>query len=266
MSKFENDLQIVRAILSKPAEEITAADRALLLSIYQAPYHDTGKIEGASSCDSSCHGCAFCGLMREAAKGNPLHICGYCYDASQESRWANVKNRHGLNMEIMGAVDFSVEELARLPVTPIIRENSSGDISGDIMARNYVRIAYAHPWARVTLWAKNVAPVERAFGLLGKPENMLFIQSSILIGIPARRSPWADYVFTVYPDEETLQEALFSGAMECNGQKCKDCGWRCYKGLWPTGANIAELLRVPEKRRVEIVKAYRARMEKGGAA
>lgn len=267
MSKFECELSIVRSILSKPAAEITAAERATLLRIYQAPFHDTGKIEGASSCDSSCHGCAFCGLMREAAKNNPLHICGYCYDAAQEARWANVKNRHGLNLEIISALDFTVDELRAVPVTAILRENSSGDISGDIMARNYVRMAYAHEYAAVALWAKNVSPVERAFDALGKPANMVFVQSSVLIGIPARRSRYADYVFTVYPDEESLQEALQAGAMECNGQKCKECGWKCYLRAWPAGANIAELLRIPESKRAAIVKAYReykARTE-GGA-
>ena len=205
--------------------------------------------------------------MREAAKSNPLHICGYCYDAAQEDRWANVKNRHGLNMEIMSSVDFTVEQLASVPVTDILRENSSGDVANDTMARNYVRMAYAHLYSHVALWAKNVPPVERAFDSLGKPSNMVFIQSSILIGIPAARSRYADYVFTVYPDEETLQAALENGAVECNGKKCMDCGWKCYFGAWPHGANIAELLRVPEKARVAIVAAYNARMaKKGGAA
>lgn len=257
MTKFERDLATFTEIMNKGAANITHEDRMTLLHIYQIAFHDSGKIEDLFSCDSSCHGCEFCQKMQEAAEHNPLHICGYCYDKAQEARWVNVKNRHGLNMAIMASVEFTEEELATLYIAGICRINSSGDTPNSIYANNMRKIAITHPFVRFALWAKNVLPVEQVFDLYGKPENLIFIQSSILIGIPGKMSKWADYLFTVYPDEETLQAALKAGAVECNGKKCKVCGFACYLGKWPKGANVAEVLRVPAKVREKVIAAYR---------
>lgn len=262
MTKYEHDLAIVNAILAKP--ELTFADRMQLLSVYAVSFHDSGKIEGCCSCDSSCHNCKFCQNMIKAAANNPLIICGYCYDDAQESRWKNVENRHGLNMRILSAIDFTLEELATLPITEICRFNSSGDVPSETYARNCIRIAISHPYAHCALWAKNVAAVEKAFDELGKPSNMIFVQSSLLIGIACNRSRYADYTFTVYPDEETTQAAIRSGAHECNGKKCKECGYKCYLGTWEKGADIAELLRVPAKTRASIMAEYNKRVVKAG--
>lgn len=259
-SKYENDLAIVSAILEKPAEEITAADRARLVSIVAVSYHDAegSKIVGLFSIDSSCHGCEFCQHMREAADGNPLHICGMCYDFRQEQYRKGMQQRHALTMRVLSSVDFTVQELAALPVPGMCRFNSSGDLVNAIHARNYIRIAMSHPFARFTLWAKNVRAAEAAFDALGKPSNMLFIQSSPIIGRPCRRSRWADYTFTVYPDEATTAAAIAAGACACNGRKCRDCGYKCYSGEWAPGSDIAELLRVGKDRRAEILAAYNA--------
>ena len=253
MSKFENDKAIVMGILAKP--ERNHEDRMILLSIYNVSYHDSGKIEGMYSCDSSCNNCTFCQSIRENSKDNPFVICNYCYDDAQEKRWVNVKNRHGLNLLIMSSERYTVEELATLKIENLLRENSSGDIENDIMAENYINIGYSHPNVDVGLFAKNVSPVIRATDKLGKPANMKYIQSSILIGRPAKRAKYFDYVFTVYATEEELQKALKDGACECNGKKCMDCGYMCYvRNGWKIGSNIAEYLRLKsEKQRTELL-------------
>lgn len=253
MGKFENDKAIVESILAK--QERTHEDRMILLSIYNVSYHDSGKIEGMYSCDSSCNNCSFCQKVRENGKDNPALICNYCYDDAQEKRWIAVKNRHGLNLLIMSSERYTVDELATLKIENLLRENSSGDIENDIMAENYINIGYSHPNVDIGLFAKNVAPVIRATDKLGKPENMKYIQSSLLIGVPAKRAKYFDYVFTVYATEEELQKALKDGACECNGKKCKDCGYMCYvKNGWAIGSNIAEYLRLrSEKQRTELL-------------
>ena len=110
----------------------------------------------------------------------------------------------------------------------------------------------AHECNRFSLWAKNTAPVIAACDKLGKPENMILIQSSILIGKPCKLAKYFDYSFTVYKDKESINKALASGANECNGKKCKTCGYKCYMGAWEKGANIAEYLRIDEKTRKAI--------------
>ena len=255
MTKFEKDVAFVKSILAKP--ERTHEDRLILLSVYNVSYHDSGKIEGMYSCDSSCNNCTFCQKVRENMKDNPYCICNYCYDNAQEKRWSNVKNRHGLQLQIMSSVDFTVDELKSLKIDFICRFNSSGDIENVTHARNYIRIAYAHENVRFTLFAKNTAPVIKATDELGKPDNMIYMQSSIFIGHPCKLAKYFDYTFTVYATEEEVQEAVKNGAIECNGQKCKACGYKCYLGKVPKGSNFAELARFITKAQYEAMRNYK---------
>jgi len=252
--KFDRDFAKAERILKK--KELTATDRMELLSIYNVSFHDDGKIEGAASVDSSCHGCKFCQKMRKAAEKDPTLICGYCYDDAQENRWYNTRNRHGLNLLIMSAVDYTEDELSRLSVSEITRVNSSGETPNDIFARNNIRLANTKKWAHFGYWAKNRGPVKQACEDLGKPANMKLIQSSIHIGKVDKKDDFFDYVFTVYPDEETTLAAIKGGASPCNGKKCIDCGWKCYYGTHK-GDQIAEVLRVSEKKRAALVKIER---------
>lgn len=226
---------------------MTHADRVRLLRIYRVAFHTENKIEGASSCDSSCNGCGFCEKMREAAEKDPTMICAYCYDAAQEARWVNTENRHKLNMLIMMSVDFEEDELVIINVTEITRVNSSGDCPNTTYARNMFRIAKVNAEDHFTFWAKNHAPVQQACRELGKPANMILIKSSIRIGIVDELPEFFDYVFTVYMTEEDTLAAIRDGANPCNGKKCKDCGWKCYYGTHTGNTNIAEKLRAPKK-------------------
>jgi len=260
MGKFEKDREKVLAILQK--DTVTHSDRMDLLKIYQVPYHDTGKIETMYSLDSSCNHCEYCQKIRKAGKDNPLVICNYCYDNEQEKRWINVANRHGLQMLIMSEVDFTTDELKSLRIDFVARFNSSGDVRNVTMARNYIRIMYAHPLVFFGLFAKNTLPVVIATDELGKPSNCKYIQSSPIIGgkLP-RLAPYFDVQFVVFPDEQSTEKAIADGAMECNGKKCKDCGYKCYlpeeNGGWASGTTIAEVLRLKNKENMaKVLKAY----------
>lgn len=239
--KYERDLAQVNAIMAK--DHITHEDRLQLLQIYNVSFHETGKIEDLFSLDSSCNGCTFCAKMRAAAEKDPSIICGRCYDAKQEEYRTAVKNRHMLNLRIMSTVEFTIEELETIRVFGICRINSSGDIENEVHARNMVRYAYACKGTPVALWAKNTPAVETAMDQLGKPENLVYIASSIRIDKPGQLPKYADYTFTVYSSKEKVQEALARGAGECNGKKCKACGFKCYLRKWAQGQDIAELLR-----------------------
>lgn len=249
--KFDSDFQKAKALLEK--KRLTRSDRLELLSIYQSSWHDDGKIEDFTSCDSSCNGCRFCDKMREAGKNDPTIICNYCYDAAQEERWITVRNRHGLNLLIMSATDYIEDELRIIKTTKFNRFNSSGETPNDIYARNCFRIANVNPLGHFGYWAKNTTPVQQAIEDLGKPKNTVLIQSSVHIGKPDKLRDGFQYVFTVYPDEASTLAAIASGASPCNGRKCIDCGRKCYIGGHKS-ENIAELLRVSKKKRAEIMK------------
>lgn len=237
---FVADYAIVKDIFAR--EEFTVADRKKLLAVYSVADHTSGKIEGICSCDSSAHGCEFCQKMRKAAEKDSSIICGYCYDYTQEERWWNTLLRHAMNLEIMATVEFTQEELKALPITELFRVNSSGDTENVIHAKNMIRIIYDNPESACGYWTKNIPAVDRAIDEIGKPANMIYIQSSIRINKPDKMSKYADYLFTVYSPDR-IAAAMQSGACECNGKKCMACGFKCYKGLWPRGAEIAEKLR-----------------------
>lgn len=240
--KFERDERIANEILSKGVDNLSKIDRLTLLSIYNVSYHDSGKIEGISSCDSSCHGCTFCQRMRKAAEKDPTIICGKCYDYKLELLRSAMMKRHMLNLKIMSTVPFEIDELATLPLTNIARIDSSGDIENDIHAENMIKLIIAHPYSHVGFWTKNTPCVDRAIDKFGKPSNMVYIESDLHINGSGKHSRYADYTFTVYT-ADMIETVLANGACECNGKKCKECGFKCYLHAWENGANIAERLR-----------------------
>lgn len=243
-SKFDNDLGRVVEILSKG--KLTTEDRIELLTIYAPSYHDSGKIEGITSLDSSCSNCEFCKHMLKAAESDETIICGLCYDKQQEAYKKHLRNRHSLNMLIMQEIEYTETELAHVNLTKLSRINSSGDTPNETYARNMLRLAKVNPWVQMGYWAKHTAPVIKACDAVGKPKNVTLIQSSIHIGKPAKLQRYFDYTFTVYPDKESTLKAIANGASECNGRKCRECGFKCYYGTH-TGTDIAEVLRGANK-------------------
>lgn len=238
--KFDRDFNRVTEILSKDVPN--DAERMELVSIYAPAFHKDGKIEGITSCDSSCSNCGFCKAMLKAAESDPTIICGLCYDKAQEAYKIHGRNRHSLNLLIMSSMDFTETELSRIPVTDKTRVNSSGETPNAIYARNMLRIAKVNPWTHMGYWSKNTGPVVMACDDVKKPSNVVLIQSSIHIGKPAKLNKYFDYTFTVYPDEETTLAAITNGSSPCNGKKCIECGFKCYYGTHK-GTDIAEVLR-----------------------
>lgn len=257
--KFDKDLATVMAILDKGIENLTHADRVALLRVYRPAWHDSGKIEGITSYDSSATACDFCRNCRRAAEGKADHICGYCYDYAQEHSFkgVNVRNRHSLNMLIMQSVEFTREELELLECSKIDRVNSSGDTPNVTYAVNMLNIAHVNPMAHFAYWAKNVLAVQKAVEKVGKPQNMTLVQSSCILNKAVKLAEYFDIVFTVYTTKEAVDEALANGAGECNGKKCQDCGYKCYLNGWTSGQNVAEYLRVNKAQRAELEKASR---------
>jgi hypothetical protein len=254
------------ALIIRKGDEMTQADRFRLLALVNVKLHEEGsKIADIFSIDSTA-ACEFCTAMRRSAADNVLMICRYCYaaaDAWKEAAW----RRHKLNAFILSTVLFTVEELAIIPVGALCRYNEDGDTVNETMARNYLRIAAAHPATRFGYWYKNAPAVEAGLHAEGihtrdqLPENVRFIHSSMLIGFEARELWFDDAIFTVYPDEETTRAAIAAGAHECNGRKCRACGFNCYlMQRRPQVLHIAEVLRCSKAARVEIIAAYREKL------
>jgi len=253
------------AILAAGVENLSRDDMAELLALVNVAYHSSGKIEGCASVDG-CAACKFCQSMIAAAKNNPLMICGSCYaaaDSYKEAAWRT----HQLNARILSEVLFEKEELAALEIgSDLCRFNEDGDTVNVSHARNLLRIAKVNPGVSFGYWYKNKPAVEA--GLIAEghtsrdklPGNIRFIHSSVLIGIPAAPAWFDDGIFTVYPDDVTTRAAILAGAHECNGRRCRECGYTCYlmQRRQAGPVYIAEYLRAGKAQRAAILEAYAA--------
>lgn len=224
--------------------ELTTNERLSILRILQTNYHESGKIAGIQSIDSSCN-CDFCEKMHNSK--NPMCVCRHCYAHAIEKRYNAVGLRHELNAFIMSQFVWSIDELKTLKLyTTYVRFNSDGDIINTIMSDNYHKIALAFPHINFGFWFKNVKPVSESVKTFGKLANMVYIYSDPMInGSKASRFimtkyAFIDYVFTVYAGKRETLDAIAAGAANCNGKDCFACGYKCYAHAH-TERNIAEI-------------------------
>lgn len=233
----------VAAMLADPE-----SNRAALIRFIADSYsfHKSGKIEDIFSLDVASRKCSFCDAMREAAKANPAIICKYCY-ARQEHESAQA--RHEITGNILQTIRITPEEAAYItpPTAAIVRFNSDGEILNDIHADNLLTIAKATPNTTFAIWTKRPELLNKAITRAGgKPENLIAGISSPQINVTTAPYSWTDFVFTVYTPAG-ITRALARDEFPCNGKKCKECGFRCYRKPANTAGPVyvAEALRKP---------------------
>lgn len=92
-------------------------------------------------------------------------------------------------------------------------------------ARNYIRLAKAHPDVVFGAWSKNQPVWLDAFREEGKPDNLSFVVSSLMLnketGILPELLPYTDHRFTVYTKDHSTD-------INCGARCCLTCQ-RCYK-------------------------------------
>lgn len=268
MNKLDMDTAIVTAIVEK--SKFTATKKMQMLAILQPSYHESGKIEGITSIDGSAIHCEFCKSMKAAAEKDSTVVCGGCYITALDNLYKGMTARHWLNQLILSETLYTVEQLKAVYIgTEYIRINADGDMRNATQARNVLRLAKAHKSNRVSIWFKNLPAMKEAIEKEGKPRNVRIIYSACMLNDESaaammEKYDWIDNVFIVYVDKADTVQAIESGACACNGQKCKDCGFKCYAARgWEKGKIIAECLRgVNKERRAALKKAIQARASK----
>lgn len=265
-NKYLKDLAIVTSILEK--KKLSNDDKMQLLAVYNPSVHTSGKIEGITSLDGSAIHCEFCQMMKDAAAKDPTMICGDCYITELDKLYKNMTERHWLNQLIMSETLYTTKELENVYIpTKFVRVHADGDFRNTTEAVNMLRLAKAHKANKVTIWFKNMSAMREAINSEGKPRNVTIIYSACRLNENPldiiKENPWIDYTFTVYADKESTTAAIESGSNECNGKKCKDCGFKCYSAAWPKHTNIAEYLRgVNKETRKAKLAAIEARQAK----
>jgi len=240
----EKRLQHVRELIEAAKAGNPAARIELVMIVSKAiSYHNSGKIEGLHSLDTACANNRFCPRMQ--AIDDPAYICKYCYTLSL---WDTATAAHFITGLILSEILFTEQEAALIAIPALmLRFNSDGEIINYTHALNIHRIATTHPLTTFTVWTKRPEILNAVIKTDGKPENLICGISSPMINVPFKAVfTWCDFVFTVYTPAG-MEQALARGEIECNGKKCMNCGFRCYKRHnGPGPVFIAEALRRPK--------------------
>ena len=130
-----------------------------------------------------------------------------------------------------------LDMLPRFVNVSIVRIESFGDVANVTQAVNYANLCKVNPRVIFAWWSKNMPIIKQAFDLVGKPRNVVMIQSSELLNVQTARHPIADKVFTVYDDSTIQRDSI---AINCGARSCASCR-RCYSKR--TGAVVSERLK-----------------------
>jgi hypothetical protein len=101
----------------------------------------------------------------------------------------------------------------------IARFASYGELINMMHFINLLRIALANPRTIFTLWTKRPKIVQIVLKLLGKPDNLILIYSSPVVGVPSKLPKGFDKVFTAFAKGSDMTDINCHGA--CN--TCRLC-------------------------------------------
>lgn len=151
-------------------------------------------------------------------------VCAHCFSARMNKRFKNLAAKLKRNAELLSTVDIQPEDVPFLN-RAFFRFEAFGDLLNTQHFKNLCTIAEANPHTTFALWTKNPWIIPEALAEFGisKPENMIIVQSSVLLNqetTPANE--YIDKVFTVY-DKKHAE----SVNINCGGRKCAEC-LRCY--------------------------------------
>lgn len=186
----------------------------------------SGKMEGVPSVSTSRNMNPNCEKNRKI----PGSVCEQCYmDAYEYRRTLMLKLER--NTKFYSEIELLPEDIPFLNYG-FFRLEAFGDLINALQFKNYALIAECNPHCTFALWTKNPWIIKESMEKYGieKPENMIIIVSSLMIGKPynidrlRKVYPFVDKVFTVY-DKETVEKEGID--INCGARHCMTCR-KCY--------------------------------------
>lgn len=169
----------------------------------------SGKMTGIQSINTPTTGNTFCQAMQKTNT-----ICKSCYAQRYEKMRPSLVNATTRNL-------FLAERYLELGEIPrfseeIVRYHSYGELINLIHFVNYMYIAAANPHTIFTLWTKRYGIVHRALKGRSKPDNLILIYSSPIVGEVSALPKGFDKVFT------TFAKGTDTTDINCHGS-CNTC-------------------------------------------
>lgn len=193
--------------------------------INESPIHIndsmSGKMSGIPSISTSCLCNPIC--LKRMQDGNS--ICSHCFAQATLNRYANASKAMESNYYLLTESILPPDLLPIFANVAIVRIESFGDVANKTQAINYLNIIKANPEVMFAWWSKNMAIIKSAIDEIGKPKNVVFVESSEKLNKAKIASfGFVDKVFTVY-DEKAITENNIN--INCGARCCATCR-RCY--------------------------------------
>ena len=169
----------------------------------------SGKMTGIQSINTPTSTNPFCQSMQKTNT-----ICKKCYAQRYEKLRPNIVTAFERNLFLAERELLPLE----LPAIneQIARFASYGELINMMHFINLLRIAMANPQTVFTLWTKRYRIVQRVLKHMDKPDNLILIYSSPVVGKVSALPKGFDKVFTAFAKGSDTTD------INCHGS-CNDC-------------------------------------------
>lgn len=163
-------------------------------------------------------------------------ICAHCYADAMQRRFKGLAEHNIINGWILRNVEIRPEDFRKafpfIGIQRFFRIESFGDVGNVLQVKNYFNLCNAFPGTQFVAWSKNHSFYARAIEEAGKPENLIYIASSLRVNNPdlqlLDKFSFIDKLFTVYSKDYARENGI---EINCGGRKCYECifaGKNCY--------------------------------------
>jgi hypothetical protein len=169
----------------------------------------SGKLAGIISINTPTSTNPFCQAMQKKDS-----VCKSCYAQRYEKLRPNIVEAFKRNL-FLSERELLPQEIPAIN-KQIARFASYGELINMMHFINLLRIALANPRTIFTLWTKRYRIVQRVLNVLGKPDNLILIYSSPIVGKVSALPKGFDKVFTAFARGSDMTD------INCHGS-CNTC-------------------------------------------
>jgi hypothetical protein len=169
----------------------------------------SGKLAGIISINTPTSTNPFCQSMQKKDS-----VCKSCYAQRYEKLRPNIVEAFKRN-KFLSERELLPQEIPAIN-EQIARFASYGELINMMHFINLLRIALANPRTIFTLWTKRPRIVQRVLKLMGKPDNLILIYSSPIVGKVSALPKGFDKVFTTFVRGSDMTD------INCHGS-CNTC-------------------------------------------
>ena len=178
----------------------------------------TGKMKGIPAIRTCCSVNPIC--IARMQNGNS--VCAHCFAETTMKMKPTVRDATTSNFYLLTESILDLDLLPRFGNVRIVRIESFGDVANVNQAINYLNICRVNPNQVFAWWSKNMNIIKTAIELVGKPENVILVESAPILDAEIEPSnEYVDKTFTVYHKKDD------DAFINCGGRSCVTCQ-RCY--------------------------------------